>query len=97
MSVNGHPYWPLKYQIDINNHCYPVPKQYPTHPSNGYHYQNTQDTDDHRTKAHEQGNIELPTNSRNGWKISNDYDRVHDDEHETLTELEELGSLVKKY
>ena len=92
MSVSGHPYWQLKYQTDINNHNYPVPKQYPTYPSNGYHYQNTQDTDHHGTKAHEHGNIEWPKNSRKCWENSNQakhYDQVHDDQHETLTE--EIG------
>ena len=99
MSISGHPYWPLKYQTDINDYYYTLPKQYHIYPSNGYQFQNIQDTVPHRTNAHEHGNIELPTNRRKGWENSNQashYDQVHDDEHETLTELEELGKPCNK-
>jgi hypothetical protein len=94
MSVSGHPY--------INNPCYPVPEQYPTYPtyptypSNGYQYQNTQDTDYQGTKTLKYGNIECPLNS---WENSNQaslYDQVHCAEHETLTELVELGKPCNK-
>ena len=67
MSVTGQPYWPPTYQTNLTNYSYPVPRQYPTYPSNGYHHLNTQDTSQAQYN-HNHGNMEMI--ARKGWEKS---------------------------